>query len=228
METDEIETQNKSNTETQTLSDAETVELLKGHSSKINCALTTHDNNTVITCGGSGSFGDKDNTIRVWSLKNLVQESVLKDHQDRVTCLVLSSDDNYLYSGSYDKTVICWNFTNKKHEYTLKSHNSYIIALDITQNGKYLASVGVKDSIIIWNLTNQTADYIHKISGLFRHIFFIEEFQSLFSLSIIGEPLFIKFDFSGPPNQNFYIPQPLPKKNYYITSNFSLIRAREE
>lgn len=111
---------------------------------------------------------------------------VLRGHKLAVTCLVISPDSKYIFSGSKDCSVIKWNLASKKKEFVIpggrkgmegkhKGHTDHVLSMAISSNGKYLAT-GAKDKLIhIWNPS--TCELIHTfrghkeaISGLaFRH-----------------------------------------------------------
>ncbi|XP_071960228.1 U3 small nucleolar RNA-interacting protein 2-like isoform X2 [Antedon mediterranea] len=99
---------------------------------------------------------------------------ILRGHKLPLTCLVVSSDSQFIYSASKDGAIIKWNFeTGKKikviaggrkgTEETHIGHTTHVLALAISTDNKFLAS-GCKNKVIhIWN--PQTMDRIHTFTG---------------------------------------------------------------
>ncbi|KAJ8299309.1 hypothetical protein KUTeg_023369 [Tegillarca granosa] len=80
---------------------------------------------------------------------------VLRGHKLPVTCLVISPDDRYIFSGSKDCSVIKLTKEN--------GHTTHVLCLAISSDGKYLASGGRDMSIHIWN--PDTCEKIHTFMG---------------------------------------------------------------
>ena len=62
---------------------------------------------------GSGLYiasGSWDKTIRIWSISEKRQESVMKGHTAVVISVVVTKDNKYVISGSWDNTIRIWNF----------------------------------------------------------------------------------------------------------------------
>lgn len=138
----------------------EYVERLEGHSSKINAVLITPCNNFVITCGGSGNFEYKDNTVRVWDSHTKVQVIIFSGHMDRVTCLAMSEDGTRIFSGSFDFTIIEWDLLNKKLIHRYQEHDDFIVCLETIEDK--MVSVSRKSILIIWDTIEKTK--IHSLS----------------------------------------------------------------
>ncbi|XP_064605482.1 U3 small nucleolar RNA-interacting protein 2-like isoform X2 [Liolophura sinensis] len=99
---------------------------------------------------------------------------VLRGHQLSITCLVISPDNQHIFSGSKDCSIIKWNVmtgkkvhiipggrkgTEKKHI----GHTAHVLAIAISSDGKYLASGDRNKLIHIWN--PETFDLIHSFRG---------------------------------------------------------------
>lgn len=69
-----------------------------------------------------------------------------------VLCVVITSDDRYIVSGSY-KTIKIWDFRNKTelHSY-IEAHEKSVRSLVITSDDKYIVSGSSDKSIKIWDL----------------------------------------------------------------------------
>ena len=83
--------------------------ILKGHTNEVIGASLTNDNSFVISAG-------KDNTVRVWSLIDRVQEQkydVKVDAGDSLTAMALSHDDKFMVFVVSEKYVIVWSLDTK-------------------------------------------------------------------------------------------------------------------
>ncbi|XP_033105638.1 U3 small nucleolar RNA-interacting protein 2-like isoform X2 [Anneissia japonica] len=99
---------------------------------------------------------------------------VLRGHRLPLTCLVISSDNKFIYSASKDGAIIMWNFETSKKikiipggrkgtEDTHIGHTTQVLALAISTDNKFLAS-GCKSKVIhIWN--PQSMERIHTFKG---------------------------------------------------------------
>ncbi|MCB9251694.1 MAG: WD40 repeat domain-containing protein [Flavobacteriales bacterium] len=78
--------------------------------------------------------------------------SSLEGHTDQVNDIVLSRNNQKLYSASSDKTIKIWNVLNGKLDGTLVGHDWKVISLAISNNGKFLVSGSNDGSIKVWDL----------------------------------------------------------------------------
>ncbi|XP_060081368.1 U3 small nucleolar RNA-interacting protein 2-like isoform X2 [Ylistrum balloti] len=100
--------------------------------------------------------------------------TVLRGHQLSVTCVVISPDSRYLFTGSKDCSIIKWDIQRRKKvavisggrkgtEQSHVGHTDHILCLAISSDGKYLASGGRNKLIHIWNPDDCT--HIHYFPG---------------------------------------------------------------
>ncbi|XP_076357390.1 U3 small nuclear riboprotein factor 55K isoform X2 [Tachypleus tridentatus] len=113
-------------------------------------------------------LADKLETVTLDDLR------VLRGHQLPVTCLVISPDSQYIYTGSKDCSVIKWNIITGKKVKVIpggrkgtddrhNGHTSHVLCLAISSDTKFLAS-GCQNKIIhIWN--PDTMELIHTFKG---------------------------------------------------------------
>ncbi|ESN96974.1 hypothetical protein HELRODRAFT_102358 [Helobdella robusta] len=99
-----------------------------------------------------------------------------------VTCVVVSSNNNWLYSASKDGTIVKWSLpsctkhqiikrVNKTRKTTEISetatkpvgHESSVLALALSKDGKYLASGGMDKVIHVWDA--DTLAHLHTFQG---------------------------------------------------------------
>lgn len=89
--------------------------------------------------------------------------SVLKcrDHKRSVTCLCVSSNDTYVYSGSKDGGIVKWSLQEKmrlssvphvkqNHE-KVKGHSRIILGIALSSDDQFLAVADESKDVQIWN-----------------------------------------------------------------------------
>ncbi|CAI9737310.1 small nucleolar RNA-interacting 2 [Octopus vulgaris] len=89
----------------------------------------------------------------------------LKGHKLPITCIVITPDNNYVFSASKDCSIIKWSVAkcSKVHkiprvekgaEGVKVGHTTHILALAISSDGEFLVSGDKSKLIHIWNPTN--------------------------------------------------------------------------
>lgn len=114
---------------------------------------------------------------------DLDNQSLLRNgHKLSVTCIVVSTDSKFVFSGSKDCSIVKWCLqtakklkviyrAKKETEDSQQGHTDHILALAITSDNKFLAS-GSRDNLLkIWNpetmeLLNTLKGHRDAISGL--------------------------------------------------------------
>ncbi|XP_033746030.1 U3 small nucleolar RNA-interacting protein 2-like [Pecten maximus] len=100
--------------------------------------------------------------------------TVLRGHQLSVTCVVISPDSRYLFTGSKDCSIIKWDIQKRKKVAVIPGgrkgteklhvgHTDHILCIAISSDGKYLASGGRNKLVHIWNPDDCT--HIHYFPG---------------------------------------------------------------
>ncbi|VUZ38906.1 unnamed protein product, partial [Hymenolepis diminuta] len=81
-------------------------------------------------------------------------------HKKTVTCLCISSDCKYIYSGGKDASIIKWNIKDFSKLRVVKGgrkgssspyHTGPVLTIGISDDSKYLATGSADHSIIIWS-----------------------------------------------------------------------------
>ncbi|XP_075966921.1 U3 small nucleolar RNA-interacting protein 2 isoform X1 [Anarhichas minor] len=99
---------------------------------------------------------------------------VLRGHKLPITCLVISSDDKYIYSAAKDCSIIKWDFESGKKLHTIPGgrkgtedrhvgHTAHILCMAISSDGKYLATGDMNKLIMIWEA--ETCKHLYKFTG---------------------------------------------------------------
>ena len=132
---------------------------LLGHVGAL-CSMTVSLNNSsmpIIVSGGC------DYTVRVWNLEEGQIVTVLREHEDWVTSVLLyeDGDDSFIASGGSDYMINIWNIPSYKRSFKLVGHNGAILALAfVPYNSRHtsaplqhsvLVSAGNDKHIRVWN-----------------------------------------------------------------------------
>ncbi|KAM4652769.1 U3 small nucleolar RNA-interacting protein 2 [Discoglossus pictus] len=99
---------------------------------------------------------------------------LFRGHKGPITCLVITPDDEYIFSGSKDCSIIKWQVSDGKKihkipggrkgsEATHVGHTDHILCMAISSDGKYLASGDKNKLIYIWD--GVTCQNLHKFQG---------------------------------------------------------------
>ncbi|MEM7110718.1 MAG: hypothetical protein AAF519_20985, partial [Bacteroidota bacterium] len=104
-------------------------QILKGHKSSIN-DLTFFGESKVISCSDDGS-------VLIWFLEQRIEPVIMKLHIDKVNCIAVSKNTNYIMSGGNKGDLILWDSTGnyvKKYNFG----DAPITSLDFTPSGKLI------------------------------------------------------------------------------------------
>ncbi|CAH2312597.1 U3 small nucleolar RNA-interacting 2 isoform X2 [Pelobates cultripes] len=99
---------------------------------------------------------------------------LLRGHQGPITCLVITPDDQHVFSGSKDCSIIKWSTCDGKKVHKIPGgrkgsedkhvgHTGHILCMAVSSDGKYLASGDRNKLIFIWNA--ETCQNLHKFQG---------------------------------------------------------------
>ncbi|CAH8505296.1 unnamed protein product [Schistosoma turkestanicum] len=95
-------------------------------------------------------------------IKCLDKEGIilLKGHRKSVSCVCISEDAKYAYTGGRDSSVIKWDLSTMKKLFTMPGgkrgtkypyHTGPVLSISLSSDNKYLASSSMDHSVIIWN-----------------------------------------------------------------------------
>lgn len=90
-----------------------------------------------------------------------------KEHKLSLTCVCISSDSQYVYSGSKCSTIVKWSIRERRKvsSITHKDNNNIkgaVTCLAINTNSKFLASSDISSDIKIWDPSNLKLLHIFK------------------------------------------------------------------
>ncbi|XP_066472207.1 U3 small nucleolar RNA-interacting protein 2 isoform X2 [Tiliqua scincoides] len=100
--------------------------------------------------------------------------TVLRGHQQPITCLVISPDDKYIFSAAKDCSIIKWDVERKRKLHVIHGtkkgmedshtgHTAHILSMAISSDGKYLATGDRNKLIMIWEAAN--CKHLYKFTG---------------------------------------------------------------
>ena len=92
-------------------------------------------------------------------------------HQDWVTYLAISSDNQLLASGDEHQTIKLWDLKQGKLLRNLKKHEGSVTAIDFSVDGKRLASSSTDKTVNLWNI--ETAELLHTFSNFKGTVTFV-------------------------------------------------------
>ena len=140
------------------------VATFRGHIDRIRQVEFLKNGNYLV----SNSF---DSTIRIWDIKNNLEQKILRNHEDyfilnksprkshfqRISCLVASSDNQFIATGSPDETVRVWDVKSGQQLYKFDGVKEDVTAIAFSPNNKFIAFGERKtlpSRVFIWNLVN--------------------------------------------------------------------------
>ncbi len=103
----------------------------------------------------------EDKTIRLWNIKNTQALEILQGHSERITCLSLTANGEYLLSGSLDGKVNIWNLQKKTILKTIYT-NSRLLSLTINNQMKIFATAN-SQGVKLWDL--ETGEFLETLKG---------------------------------------------------------------
>ena len=69
-----------------------------------------------------------------------------------VNCIVLSTDDKYLFSGSDDTSIIQWQVCDGSILKKYEGHTNYICFLALSANNNVLVSGSNDSLVLVWDV----------------------------------------------------------------------------
>ena len=123
----------------------------------------TSDDKFIVSGGG-------DNTVKIWSIIDKREETILAGHTGSVMSLAITRHNRYIISGGADNKVRIWNLQDRTQEAVLHGHTSSVKYLAMTNDNKYIVSGGSDKSVRIWNVRDKIkdTDFVHSHWSLNR------------------------------------------------------------
>jgi len=100
------------------------------------------------------------------SLETIIQ----KGHELAVVSVAVSSDSNYVATGSKDKSIKLWDRSTGREIRSFLGHEATVTSIEFTADGKYLVSGGNDRAIRIWDVYSGNEVYHLATDGIVTDI----------------------------------------------------------
>jgi WD40 repeat protein len=165
---------------------------------------------------------DIKSTLAIWDLAT-GQEIILQRHNEYVSVITITSDNQYLISGSSDETIKIWNLATREEIRTLPAP-ARISALAVNSNSQQVIASSCDGSTIVWDIsTGKQIQTLTDISwtGFGKHITSLTvTLDNQYIISGSQDGTVIAWDFAS-GNQLFIATR--TKNDYSTSKDFSKI-----
>ena len=86
------------------------------------------------------------------SFSQALETILQKGHELAVVCVAVSTDSNYVATGSRDKSAKLWEMRTGREVRSFMGHEATVTSIEFTQDGKYLVSGSNDKTIRIWDV----------------------------------------------------------------------------
>ena len=97
--------------------------------------------------------------MRIWNLKENIQETVLTGHSGLITSVSVTNDLKYIISASIDKTLRIWDFHTRIQIGILKTMTSLFTIIIMTDDNKYIVAGLSNSTYSVWKATKIISRY---------------------------------------------------------------------
>jgi WD domain, G-beta repeat len=107
----------------------------------------------VIAVSPNGDWfvtGHEDGDIRMWHVVSGRELRIFAEHNDSITCLLISNDEYWLFSASSDGEIKKWNTKTGECIFTFRGDEGWV-TLALSRNGRWLFSSSNDGEIKKWN-----------------------------------------------------------------------------
>ena len=129
---------------------------LKGHTSKVHLHEWTHDNQSLISCGGK--------YVKLWEVANLTEKKELARHKKLLGSLALDPQGEFFLTGGEDNRIFVWSLPHAADLGEYSEHNNFVFDMSISPDGRTVASWDMDETLHIWDRV--TGTNIARINGL--------------------------------------------------------------
>jgi small GTP-binding protein len=110
--------------------------------------LSTSDYNTK----SKYSFRDTEASVRFWTVETGRCTRKLKGHTDDVRCVVWSTDQRYILTGSDDYTIRIWDMKTKGRSIVLNGHFGFVASLALSADQLRVLSGSSDKTVRLWDV----------------------------------------------------------------------------
>ena len=127
-----------------------------GHEWEINRCVVSPDGQMAVTA--AGDLKGKDNTLRVWKLRDDSDPLILRGHGQAVNDCAIGADGRTIVSASNDRTLKVWDAHTGAERLTLRGHRARVNGCAISADGSVIVSAagssyrgGADNSLKLWD-----------------------------------------------------------------------------
>ena len=113
----------------------------------IRIAIISKDNQYIVS--------DNFKILNIWKLRDMQGESFLTDHSSMIMSIAMTSDNQFIVSGSHDCTIRVSSSERKCEEALLQGHSGPVMCVEITEDNKYIVSASLDKTVRIWSLKDK-------------------------------------------------------------------------
>jgi len=131
--------------------------LLRGHRARVT-ALAFSPSGAQLASGSfitvDGQRTDAGGGVRIWKQRGQGWEAArsLDEHDNPVSMVSFSPDENQLVSSSHDPKVVIWNTKTGARDAVIKKHSDYANGAVFTPDGRFVITAGADRKIFVWDL----------------------------------------------------------------------------
>ncbi len=146
----------------------------------------------IISPSGSYIASASDSgEIHLWRISDnqLILQSTITAHDDAVTALTFSVDDDHLLSASIDRRIRLWDVNQANQPIaTFVGHQSSITGISFTQSPNHIVSSSLDGTLRLWDTsTEQASDHIISVSdNPMTHLIYAPDYTQLMMSGISG------------------------------------------
>ncbi|KAL0304567.1 UNVERIFIED_CONTAM: Transducin beta-like protein 3 [Sesamum radiatum] len=93
-----------------------------------------------------------DDTIKIIDSSNAAIKSTIEGDSEPVTALLLSPDDNFLFSASHTRQIRVWDLSSLKCLRSWKGHEGPVMGMACHASGGLLATAGADKKVQVWDV----------------------------------------------------------------------------
>ena len=77
-----------------------------------------------------------------------------------VTSVAITSDNNFIVSGSYDITLRIWNFQDKCQVGVFEGHTDGILCVAIASDNAFIVSSSYEGTVRVWDFQKKSQELV--------------------------------------------------------------------
>lgn len=92
--------------------------------------------------------------VIISSLKDGHDQSFLRGHDDRISCLTLSKSGQYIISGQWGENsdVVVWSYATRREIRRFQEHDGGVLLAVITDDERFLLTIGLDKRLVVWDM----------------------------------------------------------------------------